>query len=152
MCRSASLEGRAMVPERRHQAGFTLLEAVVALAILAAGGMALFAALSGALRSLERADAAARLDTATENALALIEASNPMLEPKGDALVGEYRLEWHAMPVEPIREGLTDYLQLGLYDVGLYDVEITLSREGRVERRLVVRRAGYRQMRQQELG
>ena len=136
----------------RRSAGFTLLEAIVALAILAAGGMALFAALSGALRSLERADAAARLDTATENALTLLETRNPMLEPEGEAAVGEYRIEWRATPVEPVRVGLTDYLQPGLYDVGLYDVEIVISRDGRVERRLTVRRAGFQQMRQQELG
>ena len=148
----AARRPRVIAPRHRRQRGFTLLEAIVALAILAAGGMALFAALSGALRSLERADAAARLDTATENALALIESRNPMQEPEGEALIGDVRIAWRAVPVEPVREGLTDYLQPGLYDVGLYDVEVVLSREGRVERRITVRRVGYRQVRQQEIG
>jgi len=137
---------------RRRADGFSLLEAIVALAILTAAGLALFAALHGALRGLDRADAAARLDTVTGNALALLETRNPMLEPEGEAVLGDYRVEWRATPVEPVREGLTDYLQPGLFDVGLYDIELLISRDGRIERRLTLRRVGYRQVRQPEFG
>ncbi len=127
--------------------GFTLLEAIVALAILAAGGMALFAALNTSLRTIERIDAATRLDTATQNALSRIELLNPMQQPTGDEALGDWRLRWTATPLEPTRDGLTDYLQPGFFEVGLYRVEVELLAGTRVERRFVLRKAGWRQER-----
>ncbi len=127
--------------------GFTLLEAIVALAILAAGGMALFAALNTSLRAIERIDAATRLDTATQNALSRIELLNPMQQPTGDEALGDWRLRWTATPLEPTRDGLTDYLQPGFFEVGLYRVEVELLAGTRVERRFVLRKAGWRQER-----
>jgi general secretion pathway protein I len=136
---------------RRSAAGFTLLEAIVALAILAAGTMALFAALNGAVRSIGRAEEAARLDTATENAIALLETINPMERPEGEERLGDMAVQWRAKAVEPPGPGLTDYLQPGLFDVGLYDVEVVLVLDGRVERRFAMRRAGWVQARQPEV-
>ncbi len=132
---------------RPDQRGFTLLEAIVALAILAAGGMALFAALNTSLRSIERVDASARRDTATQSALSRIETLNPMLQPTGDEPLGDVRLRWTATPVEAPRDGLTDYLQPGYYEVGLYRVEVELVSGTQVDHRFVVRKAGWRQVR-----
>lgn len=132
---------------RAEQGGFTLLEAIVALAILAAGGMALFAALNTSLRSIERIEAATRLDTATQNALSRLEVLNPMLQPEGDEALGEWRMRWRAIPVEPPKDGLTDYLRPGYYEVGLYRVEVELVSDARVERRFQVRKAGWQQVR-----
>jgi len=134
-----------MRPDAR---GFTLLEAIVALAILTAGTMALFAALNGALRSIERAEAAARLDTATLNAIALLETVNPMQQPEGEEQIGAVRVQWRATLLEPSGPMLTDYLQPGLFDVGLYDIAVVLEVDGRIERRFVLRRAGWVQARQ----
>lgn len=136
---------------RRSVAGFTLLEAIVALAILSAGAMALFAAVNGALRSLDRAEQASRLDTAVENAMDRLELVNPMVEPQGDTVVGAYELHWQAEAIAPPREGLTDYLRPGLYDLALYDVHAELRRDGRVERRFVLRRVGFLQARAREI-
>lgn len=135
---------------RREHRGFTLLEAIVALAILAAGGMALFAALNASLRSIERVDAASRRDTATQSALSRLEVLNPMLQPTGDEALGEWRLRWTATPVEAPRDGLTDYLQPGYFEVGLYRVEVELLAGTRVEHRFAVRKAGWRQVRYPE--
>jgi general secretion pathway protein I len=132
---------------RRDHHGFTLLEAIVALAILAAGGMALFAALNTSLRSIERVDAAARRDTATQSALSRIETLNPMLQPTGDEPLGDGRMRWTATPIEAPRDGLTDYLQPGYYEVGLYRVEVELLSGTQVDHRFVVRKAGWRQVR-----
>lgn len=131
----------------RDHHGFTLLEAIVALAILAAGGMALFAALNTSLRSIERVDAAARRDTATQSALSRIENLNPMLQPTGDEPLGDGRMRWTATPVEAPRDGLTDYLQPGYYELGLYRVEVELLSGTQVDHRFVVRKAGWRQVR-----
>jgi general secretion pathway protein I len=132
---------------RRSSLGFTLLEAIVALAILAAGGMALFAALNGALRSVERIEDAARLDAATRNALARIEVLNPMEQPSGEEAFAGHTMRWTSVALEAPRDNLTDYLQPGYYEVGLFRLEVLIERDGRVERRFEVRKAGWRQVR-----
>lgn len=132
---------------RRSAGGFTLLEAIVALAILAAGAMALFAALNGVLRSIQRIEDAARLDVATRNALAVLENLNPVEHPQGEEMLGGYRLSWTSSVIRPARDVLTDYLQPGYYEVALFRVDVRLEREGHVERQFELRKSGWRQVR-----
>jgi general secretion pathway protein I len=127
--------------------GFTLLEAIVALAILAAAGMALFAAMSQSLQMVERAQQAREVDTALRNALAWSERINPMLKPDGETELADWTLRWHSEPIEPPRDGATPSLQPGLYQVGLYRMRLELWRDGRMQRETTLRRAGYRQVR-----
>jgi len=136
----------------RHDArGFTLLEAIVALAILTAGTMALFAGLNGALRSIERVEAAAQFDTGTQNAIALIETINPMLRPEGEERIGEVLIRWRSRVIAGPSEGLTEFYSPGLYEVGLYELEAELWRNAELEGRFTLRRAGWRQIRQPEV-
>lgn len=132
-----------MRPER----GFTLLEAIVALAILAAAGLSLFAAMSQSMQMLRRADEARELDAAMRNALALIEHIDPAAA-RGEAPIGDFQLRWSAEPVEPPRDNATGYLQPGLYRVGLYRVRIEIVRDGDVQRSVDVRRVAWQQVRQ----
>lgn len=132
----------------RRLAGFSLLEAIVALAILASAGLALFASLNGAVRMTDRASRSLQADTAVANALAWVETVNPMLAPTGEQALGDYTLRWRAEPVEPPRDGATDFLQPGLYRVGLYRMQLELWRDGQIEREFELRRAGFQQVRQ----
>jgi len=132
----------------RPSRGFTLLEAIVALAILAAAGLALFAAMSQSLQMVQRAQQARDLDTALRNALAWTVRINPMQSPDGEQPLGAWTLRWHAEPVEEPRDGATASGQPGLYQVGLYHLDLELWREGRLEREASLRRVGFRQVRQ----
>lgn len=136
-----------MRPDRRRARGFTLLEAIVALAILAAAGMALFAAMSQSLQMVRRAQQAREADAALRNALAWTETINPMESPRGEQALGEWVLRWRSDPVEPPRAGATGFLQPGLYQVGLYRMHLELWRGGALQREVELRRAGYRQVR-----
>lgn len=136
-----------MRPDRGRARGFTLLEAIVALAILAAAGMALFAAMSQSLQMVRRAQQAREADAALRNALAWSEEINPMETPRGEQALGDWELRWTAEPVEPPRDGATGYLALGLYRVGLYRMHLELWRDGALQREVELRRAGYRQVR-----
>ena len=133
---------------RRHARGFTLLEAIVALAILSAGGMALFAAMTQSVQMVNRAEQAREDDTALRNAMSWLEQVNPMQAPDGSMPLGEYELRWTSRLVEPVRPGATGYLEPGLYDVGLYELELQLWRGDTLRRELPVRRVGWRQARQ----
>lgn len=136
-----------MRPDRGRARGFTLLEAIVALAILAAAGMALFAAMSQSLQMVRRAQQAREADAALRNALAWTETINPMQSPRGEQALGDWELRWTSEPVEPPREGTTGYLQPGLYQIGLYRLHLQLWRGGALQREVEMRRAGYRQVR-----
>jgi general secretion pathway protein I len=136
-----------MASDRRVR-GFTLLEAVVALAILAAAGLALFAAMSQSIQMLGRAERAREIDGAMRNVLAVVEGINPMQAPHGEQRIGAFELRWRAEAIEPPRDNATGYLQPGLYEVGLYRLHLQLWRSGVLEHEAQVRRAGYRQVRE----
>lgn len=136
-------------PGRRHGArGFSLLEAVVALTILAAAGLASFAALTQSLQMVGRAERAREADLSLRNSMAWLDLVNPMEQPTGEQVMGEYVLRWSSQPLEPVRDTATGYLQPGLHEVGLYRMELELWREGVLEREAVLQRIGYRQVRQ----
>lgn len=139
-----------MRPSAGHAQGFTLLEATVALAVLAAAGLALFAAFNGALRMLDRAERSRQTDVGIENALAWLETVNPMQVDHSEQELGDYRLRWRADMVAPARDNDTGFLRPGLYQVALYRLRCQLWRDGRLEREFELRRVGYRQVRQPE--
>ncbi len=132
---------------RSDQRGFSLLEAVVALAILAAAGLALFAAMSQSMQMVGRAEDARTADAAMRNALAWVEQLNPMESPTGELQFPPYTVSWTSSLLEPVRPSATGYLAPGLHDVGLYRLDLTLRRDGALVREFDVRRIGYRQVR-----
>lgn len=133
---------------RTAEAGFSLLEAVVALAILAAAGMALFAAISQSIQMLGRAESARAQDAALRDALAVIGQVNPMETPRGEESLGSFAMRWDSRLVEPELDGATGHLQPGLHRLGLYEVRIELLQGTATVREAVVRRSGYRQVRE----
>ncbi len=135
-----------MATSRPHH-GFSLLEAIVAMAILAAAGMALFAAMSQSVQMAARAENAREADSAVRNALAWMETVNPAETPQGEQRWGGLALRWHSELVEPARDAMTGYHRAGLYQVGLYQVRLELTRDGRPVTDVSMRRVGYRQVR-----
>lgn len=133
------------------QRGFSLLEAIVALALLASVGMALLSWLNGSLISLRRVQEVAAVQAAARDALAYLDTINPMLTPQGETELGEWRLRWQAREVEPVREGAGYPGGIGLFDVGLYDTRVWLERDGRTIEEFVLRQVGYRKVREQQM-
>ena len=131
-----------------RNAGFALLEAIVALAILAAAGLALFAALTQSLQMVDRADSARERVQLTRNVLAMIDTINPMERPTGSTQIGEYVLTWRATALEPPQDGANGTLAPGLYQIGLYRMDCEISLRGKRVQSLSLRQAGYRQVRQ----
>ena len=128
--------------------GFSLLEAIVALTILASAGLALFAAMSQSVQMVARAENARTADSAVRNAVAWMETVNPMQTPQGEQQLGDVTLRWSAKLVEPERDAMTGYMTPGLYRLGLYDVHLELLQDGRPPTEAVLRRVGYRQVRE----
>lgn len=137
-----------MTARRTSQAGFSLLEAIVALTILATAGLALFAAMNQSVQMAQRVETARIADSAVRNAMAWMETVNPSLTPEGEQRLGEVSLRWHSELLEPVRDAMTGHLQAGLFEVGLYRVTLELSLDGRPLTTAQMRRVGYRQVRE----
>jgi len=84
---------------KRRQAGFTLLEAVVAMTLLVVVGGALLAWLNSGFMTAQRmSDVQRRLDAARV-ALAYLEQLNPALQAEGEVHLGAYALSWQSVPI-----------------------------------------------------
>jgi len=129
-----------------RQAGFTLLEAIVALVIFASVGSALYAWITVSLNGITRVEASRQRDEAIQAGLAMIEHVNPMAQPQGELDAGHYTVSWNSEPIESPRDGLTPTGRVSLYRVGLWRVQVTV--EGIKEPvRFTTRKAGWQQAR-----
>jgi len=136
------------------QKGFTLLEAVVAMVLIASSGIALLSWINSNLVNLRRVEANYIKQKAIQNSVAFLQGLNPHETPTGEKQVGSYRIHWHAVLIDEVKEGR--YLSgggQGLYQVGLYDTQVTvfIGKSKEVSATYSVRLLGYKQVRRPEL-
>ena len=113
--------------------GFTLLETVVALAIFAAGAMALYGLFNTNLIALERVQATAEQLPKARNAIEILASVNPWHQSEGAFEVDGYQVNWSAQLIEPVRHGQTNMGVMNGFDFGLYEIVFVIADE---ERRL----------------
>lgn len=105
------------------QEGFGLLEAIVALTILAGTGAALFTWMAGNLRAVSQYSESRARATLQLQSLELLEAINPAVKPSGTRKIGQLELTWRSELVAPLRIGVPRgeavRWQIGLYRVYL---------------------------------
>lgn len=132
-------------------AGFSLLEAIVALAIFSAGSMALYSLFNSNLVGLGKAAEVSRREPAVLAAVEHLASINIREEPTGQLAIGGFDIAWSSNLVEPVRQGQSIAGFLGDFEIGLYDVDIELSQNGEPGMTYRVRLAGYRRVRQSTL-
>lgn len=132
------------VPLKRI-AGFTLLEAIVAMALLGAAGMALYSWLNASLLTLNRVqDANLRTET-TRNILAYMEAVNPMLQESGEEKMSGYSFSWQAKPLAEPRQNANYPFGTGLYQIGMYETSVAVKKsDGTNWFSLKIRQVGHK--------
>lgn len=138
-----------MRPRRAAQArrsrGFGLLEAIVALAVFAATGMAIFSwvnsniVIAGRLQDSEKSTRLAMLGLEWANTL------NPAEQPSGAAeLAPGLQVDWRTEPLTPRTSGVPfpGGTQSG-FDLAMFRVDLHVSdRDSGVETTIVLRRVG----------
>lgn len=128
--------------------GFTLLEALVAMLLIATVGMTCFDWINTNLKSLARVQDHSVRAQVIRNALAFMETVNPMKNPKGEAELGTCRIRWEAHLTEPEKNGSGQ----SLYRLGLYNTHITIERNQEEITSFELRQVGYKQTRKAGIG
>lgn len=114
----------------QSDAGFGLLEAIVALAILAGTGAALFAWISQNLQAASRIEAEQARVALQLAAQGLVASVNPFSEPEGSRRLGGTTVRWQAKLVAPLRASVpTQAMEQVRWRVGLYELRVSAKDE-----------------------
>ncbi len=110
------------------QAGFSLLEAIVALALIATAGLALFTWIGQGIETAGRLQAAQERAALQLQALALVERINPARQPSGEITAAGLSVKWRSSRRESMRPVFGFLGASGsepVWQVGLYVLDVT---------------------------
>ena len=130
--------------------GFTLLETMVALVIFAGAAMALYALFNTNLIALARAHDVSRQLPAVRHAIEHLSAINPREVGDGSVVIDGLDVTWTATLVQPPRQSQTMIGGRGFYEIGLYEIEFSLSNRRRTLGTWRLRSVGYEKVREPE--
>ena len=132
--------------------GFALLEAIVAIAVLAATLVPIFGLVSASLNNafrLSQAELRAELEM---SALEVIYSVNPMIQPKGQIALPPYRVEWTANRATPDVDSVNFPRNIGLYVVALFNTDVIVrDGTGSVLTQFSLVQIGYKRTREPSL-
>ncbi len=128
--------------------GFGLLEAIVALALLAGTGLALFAWINQNLQAASRVAVVEAESRLTLTALSVVNAMDPMRQPTGRVELGAITVNWRARELEtPRRNRGFGAAAEGAWLIGLYRVEVEAREQASgTQVRFDVTRVGTRRL------
>jgi len=130
-----------------RQDGFSILEAIVAMAILAIAFIP-FVQLQGQLiRSVESFDRADIRMLANDNALAFLRERNFLLQESGQIQLGDIILKWDSDVLKPARRVYDKGGAYGRFEITLYDVEAELMFPDGASETLSLRGLGWKPLR-----
>lgn len=128
--------------------GFTLLETMVAMVVFAGAAMALYALFNTNLIALARAHDVSRQMPAVRHAVEYLSSIDPREEGDGTFEVDGIEVAWSASLLQPVRQSQSVTGARGYFEVGLYEVEFTVSERGRPMGTWRMRIVGYEKVRE----
>lgn len=135
--------------QRARQNGFTLIEAIVALVLIATTGMALFSWINSNIITLNRVQESNAENAATLNVVEYMNNVNPMTSPEGKAELGAYRLAWKSEASTEPRDGASYPFGISLYQLGMYQTKITVQKlDGAFWFGVTLQQVGYKKVRE----
>ena len=128
-------------------AGFTLLEAIVALVVFSMGAFALYGWLSTNMITLERIRDRQEIEAAMHSALDVVRRTNPMDIPAGQRRMGNLMVSWTSEPMGAPKPNVDQSGSPGIFSVGLYEATVRVLRDGEDLQVFKVRQVGWKQVR-----
>ena len=123
-----------METSRHNEAGFSVLEAMIAMAILAAGFLPLLAVQVKFGDTVEKLETVDTRMKAHEAAVRLVKAENFNQAPSGTFVSSDYEISWEVSPISKDKYVRTITGQPGAFTVSLYDVDLRIEyTTGRIE-------------------
>ena len=111
------------------QRGFTLLEAIVALAILAVSALALYAWLNSSLIILKRVDDVYRTAAVVESTIEWVATLDPYVQTKGSETIAGMDVQWQFIPINDALPAYDMSGNLSVNDAQLFRAKI-IVRDG----------------------
>ncbi len=131
-----------------NQGGFTLLEGLVAIALLAGTLVAIFSLVASILASAVRVGRSNDTAQMTLNALEVMRTVNPMTQPKGQIDLGPYAVDWQSTALVKPVDGTGYPAGVSLYVIGFYKTEVTVTgAHGAIFTHFGLRQIGYKRVR-----
>ncbi len=131
------------------QHGFTLIEAIVALVLIATTGMALFSWINGNIITLSRVREINAENAATQNSVEYMNNVNPMISPEGQTDMGSFRLSWKAEATTEPRDGAGYPFGIGLYQMAMFQTRVTIQKlNGQFWFDFTLQQVGYKKVRE----
>lgn len=134
-----------MVKSVRNSAGFTLLEAIVALVIFAAVASALYSWVAVNVRAVGQVEMARQRDEAIDAALAMLQHINPVEQREGVIEAGHFEISWSSELIAGPLAGLSPAAGVSLYEVSLFQLHVAVF-DGSRSHFFSTRKAGWRQV------
>jgi general secretion pathway protein I len=128
--------------------GFTLIEVIVSLVLIASVGMALYSWINSSLGSLNRVKENTFHQEVTRNAMSFMQTINPMTQPSGESDVGFYNISWQSQLVGPPKVGSGLLGGTSLYELALYDTSVHVAFRQEEITAFDMRLVGYRQIKE----
>ena len=135
-----------MTPRHSRDSGFTLLEAIVALVIMATVMIPLLSFVSATAQALISAAETNERSFAQQAAIAMLDAVNPADEPRGTLPLDEsVKVSWESETIIPLTSDVALGSPLSGFTFGFYKVTVTISRPDRDPWfSFEMRKAGYK--------
>ena len=109
------------------RAGFSLIEALVALAIASVSLLAIFDLQQQMSKTQRRLEAVLNQSHLERSAIAAMEALNPEEQPTGETIVGsDLKVSWTSTPISAERQSIAFPSGPGSYRIRLYRVKLRL--------------------------
>lgn len=132
-------------PRTRHsQSGFSLLESLVAVALIAAAFLPLLTLQGQLTRTVVAIERAETNVKDMSSALSFLRVLNPSRTPEGTERLGDAMLSWRARPVSDERPALDQGGAPGRFMLRLYDIEAVIAYEDGRRAEFTVRALGWR--------
>lgn len=128
----------------RASAGFSLLEAMVALLVVGLVGASGFALLHQSVRMAARLADDAERSRAILNTLEIVGRSNPMAQSSGEARLGNCEISWRATQLTPATRNVAGADAGGVFDVALFEVHVRGNRLGQEWFSFNLKQVGFR--------